>query len=131
MKPTYLRNWRSLTAASWCVVTAYSLNPLECMVVCSPDGTHWATAAGQGRIQNCLAGDYTVQGTFHICHPQPRSFSDNGKLLAAAGSRNGNQAKIKVWRLADHRQLCDLGARSSPSIPLFTVCQKVGPCEVQ
>jgi hypothetical protein len=30
------------------------------------------------------------------------------KLLAAAGGRNGSRAKIKMWRIADHHELCQI-----------------------
>ena len=110
MKPP-LSSFRWKTAAlvaSCCVATAYSLDTVESLVVCSPDATHLATAAEQGRIQYRRAGDYTVEGVFYICHPRAISFSKDGKLLAAAGGRNGSPARIKVWRLGDHQQLCDI-----------------------
>src|SRR5262249_5184941 len=34
--------------------------------------------------------------------------SPDGKRLAAAGGRNGSRAKIKVWRVGDHEQLCEI-----------------------
>ena len=98
-----------VTVLACCGLAAsYPLVATEPLVVCAPDGTHLVTLTKQGRIQYRQATDYTIQGTFYICYPQAICFSADGKLLAAAGGRNGGPAKIKVWRIADHHQLCQI-----------------------
>lgn len=104
---TYRRNM-ALLVSCCCVAAVHGVCAAGPSAVCSPDGTYLATADEPGRIQYRLASDFTVQGTFYLCHPRAICFSENGKLLAAAGARNGSPAKIKVWRLGDHQQLCDI-----------------------
>ena len=110
MKATRSRaqlNTAAALACCWLAAT-YPLVAAQPLVVCAPGGTHIATVAEQGRIHYRQATDYTIQGTFYICHPQAICFSEDGKLLAAAGGRNGSRAKIKVWRIADHKELCEI-----------------------
>jgi WD40 repeat protein len=101
------RNPAALAACCW-FATLYSINAAESLVVCAPNGSHFAAVTDQGRIQYRTTVDNTTQYTFYICHPQAISFSANGKLLAAAGGRNGSQSKIKVWRIGDHKELCGI-----------------------
>ena len=110
MKPTF-STYRSNLALLWaccCVGTTCLLAAAESLVVCSPNGMHFATAAEHGRIDCCNASDGAAQGTFYICHPTAISFSEDCKRLAAAGGRNGSPAKIKVWRVSDHQQLSEI-----------------------
>ena len=110
MKPTsslLRRNPAALIACCW-FATIYSMNAVESLVVCSPNGSHLATAADNGRIQYRTAVDNTTEHTFYICHPQAIAFSVDGSLLAAAGGLNGSRAKIKVWRIGDHKELCGI-----------------------
>jgi WD40 repeat protein len=89
-------------------VSSQLLRAAESLVICSPDGTHTASIGEQGRISYCKADDSAVEHTFYVCNTQALAFSEDGKLLAAAGGRNGGQGKIKVWRLSDHKQLCEI-----------------------
>jgi WD40 repeat protein len=82
----------------------------EPLVAYSPNGIHIARAAGQGRIECRNARNGAAEGTFYICHPTAISFSEDGQLLAVAGGRNGSPARIKVWRVHDHQQLCEIFA---------------------
>jgi WD40 repeat protein len=97
----------TLLACIW-VGTTNRLETAELLLVRSPDQGHLATVAEQGRIHYRNASDNTIQHTFYICHPRAISFSTDGKLLAAAGGRSGGRAKIKVWRVGDHQQLCEI-----------------------
>ena len=83
----------------------------ESLVVCAPDGIHVATVTDQGRIQYRTVNDDAIQYTFYICHPHVISFSEDGKLLAAAGGGSGGLAKIKIWSVSDHHQLCEIVTR--------------------
>ena len=90
----------------------------EDLVACSPNQTHVAGVAADGRICYQRSSDGVVEHTFYICHAQALAFSEDGKLLAAAGGRNGSQGKIKVWRVSDRKQLCEIvmaceGARTT------------------
>jgi WD40 repeat protein len=67
-----------------------------------------------GRILYRQANDDRVEHTFYICNAQVLAFSDDGKLLAAVGGRNGSQGKIKVWQLNDHKQLCEIAMAGEP-----------------
>ena len=110
MKPTiFLFRWTTAAlVACWWLTTANRLDAIEPLAVCSPDETHVASVAEQGRIHYRRASDNTVEHTFYICHPQAICFSANGKLLAAAGGANGSRAKIKVWRLSDHQPIGEI-----------------------
>jgi WD40 repeat protein len=92
-----------------CLVSSDALRASE--VACSPNGTHFAATIEPGRIIYRNAGDNTVRATFYICHPMAVSFSEDGRLLAAAGGRNGSPAKVKVWRVQDHQLLCEITTR--------------------
>src|SRR5262245_51122424 len=97
MKATSFLLRRSLAAlivCCWCA-TLYSINAAEPLVVCAPDGSYFATVADHGRIQYRTDVDNATQHTFYICHPQAICFSANGKLLAAAGGRNGCPSRSK------------------------------------
>jgi WD40 repeat protein len=94
--------------AFWCVKIVCALDAAESLVVWAPNQTHFASAAEQGRIDYHTGINNRGQGTYYLCHPRALSFSEDGSLLAAAGARNGGPAKIKVWRLADHSQLCEI-----------------------
>src|SRR5262245_55267969 len=100
-------NTVALVASGW-LTTAHPLNAAQSLRVCSPDGTCLATAAEHGRIQYYTCAGDSVQSTFYICHPRAIAFSEDGTLLAAVGGTNGNPAKIKIWRLADRQQLCEI-----------------------
>jgi WD40 repeat protein len=100
-------NTVAVLACCW-LATVSQLVAAEPLTVCAPGGTHLATGAEPGLIHYRQASDYAIQRTFYICHPQAICFSEDGKLLAAAGGRNGSQAKIKVWRIADHLELCQI-----------------------
>jgi WD40 repeat protein len=84
------------------------LRAAETLVLCSPQGIYTASIGEHGRISYRGTNDDAVEHTFYICNAQALAFSDDGKLLAAAGGRNGSQGKIKVWRLSDHKQLCEI-----------------------
>src|SRR5207247_10297970 len=99
------RNPAALIACCW-FATMYSMNAAEPLVACAPNGSHLTTVAEPDRIQYRTAIGSKTQHTFYICHPQAISFSENGKVLAAAGGRNGSRAKIKVWRISDYKDLC-------------------------
>ncbi|MEO8426080.1 MAG: hypothetical protein ABI651_03110 [Verrucomicrobiota bacterium] len=77
-------------ACSWLASTTI-LRAAESLVVCSPDGTHTASVCEQGRISYSSANDNARDYTFYICNPQAIAFSEDGKLLAAAGGRDGSQ----------------------------------------
>ena len=62
------------------------------------------------------ASDGALEATLYICHAQALAFSPNGNLLAAAGGQNGSPAKIKVWRLSDHQQLCEIIASGAGAL---------------
>ena len=74
----------------------------------SPDQLHAAVAADEGRVHYRRVGDHAVERTFFLCNPQALGFSADGQFLAAAGGRKGTQAKIKVWRVADGRQVGEI-----------------------
>jgi len=84
---------------------AFAAEPL---VARSPDGTHTASVGGTGRISYCRTDSNVVVRTFYICHPKAMAFSEDGQLIVAAGGRNGISAKIKVWRIEDHQQFCEI-----------------------
>lgn len=110
MKPTLwiLRRSTSILLACACLASAQLLRAAEPFVICSPDGTHTASVGEHGRISYCNANDGAVEHTFYVCNTQVLAFSGDGKLLAAAGGRNGSQGKIKVWRISDYKQLCEI-----------------------
>lgn len=84
---------------------AQSTLSAKALAVVSPDEMNVAVVADEGRIHYRSTCDDVLEHTFYICHGQALAFSEDGKLLAAAGARNGSQGKIKVWRLSDHKQL--------------------------
>ena len=97
----------AIAVLACCLVAA---SRAETLAMCSPDGIHVASIGEHGRVFYVRAEDNRVVHTFYICHAQTLAFSTDGKLLAAGGRRNGCQAKIKVWRMADDKQLCEIVA---------------------
>lgn len=110
MKPiiTMLRRETSALLGCICLVAANVGFASESLVVRSADGIHIASVGETGRISYRSTGSNSVEQVFYICHPQALAFSEDGKLLAAGGGRNGSSAKIKVWRISDHTQLCEI-----------------------
>ena len=103
-----LQQAAGILVACSCLAVPNVLRAAQSLVVCSPDGTHTASVGEYGRILYSDANDPTLKHTFYLCNAQAIIFSDDGKLLAAVGGRNGSQAKIKVWRLSNHQQLCEI-----------------------
>jgi len=103
-----LQQAAGILLACVCLALPNALRAEQFLVVCSPDGTHTASVDEHGRILYSDANDPTLKHTFYLCTAQAIVFSDDGKLLAAVGGRNGSQGKIKVWRLSDHKQLCEI-----------------------
>jgi len=103
-----------------CLVIANGVLASEPLVVCASDGNHTASVGGTGRISYCRTDSNVVVRTFYICHPKAMAFSEDGQLLAAVGGPNGSPAKIKVWRISDHHQLCEI-AVSGESARLIAV----------
>src|SRR5205814_1488301 len=99
-----LQQAAGILLACSCLASPNVLGAAQSLVVCSPDGTHTASVVEHGRISYSDANDPTLKHTFYLCNAQAIVFSEDGKLLAAVGGRNGSQGKIKVWRLGDHKQ---------------------------
>ena len=74
----------------------------------APDGKHTASVNSQGHIVYREEGKDSAKSTFYACNIQALAFSRDSQLLAAGGGRNGNPGKIKVWRLKDAQQLCEI-----------------------
>jgi len=96
-----------MLACCW-LATACPLDAAEPLEIRAPDGTHIASVTEHGRIHYRKTTDDTIRHTFYVCHPQAICFSEDGKVLAAAGGRNGSRAKIKAWRIGDHKELCEI-----------------------
>ena len=103
-----LQQAAGILLACSCLAIPNVLRAAQSLVVCSPDGTHTASVGEHGRILYSDANDPALKYTFYLCNAQAIVFSEDGKLLAAVGGRNGSQGKIKVWRLSDHKQLCEI-----------------------
>ena len=109
MKPiSSIRRQSGMLLACLSLAFAQSLHASAFLGTCSPNGSHFVAVADQGRIDYRNTSDNSLQATFYICHPIAISFSPDGKLLAAAGIRNGSPAKVKVWRVHDHQLLCEI-----------------------
>src|SRR5262245_54394321 len=98
----------AIVQCGWLLAVQSATVP-EALIAYAPDKAHLAQVGGdQGRIQYRRTSNNNLEGTFYICHAQALAFSPDGKLLAAAGGKNGCPAKVKVWRLGDHQQLCEI-----------------------
>lgn len=84
------------------------LNAAAPTAICSPDGTHAASVDEASRILYSQADTGVVKCTYYACHVQALAFSEDSQLLAAGGGSTGHPGKIKVWRLQNSRQLCEI-----------------------
>lgn len=110
MTPIITLFGRKTTAWMGCLYLATSCGAFasEPLVARSVDGKYTVTAGEGGRLSYCRAGSNTVEKSFYICHPQALAFSEDGKLLAAVGGKNGKPAKIKVWQIKEQKLLCEI-----------------------
>lgn len=74
----------------------------------APDGRHTASVNSQGHIVYREEGNDFAKNIFYACHVQALAFSGDSQLLAAGGGRDGSPRTIKVWRLKDAKQLCEI-----------------------
>jgi len=91
-----------------CLIPANGVFASEPLLVCSADSNHTAFVGAPGRISYRKTSGIHLEHTFYVCHPQALAFSEDGQFLAAAGGRNGVTAKLKVWRMDDYQQLCEI-----------------------
>jgi WD40 repeat protein len=117
-KPIFCRTLFVIILQCGLLGVAQSATLPKTLVAFSPDSTRVAVIEGQGRLQVRQASDGALEATFYICHAQALAFCQNGNLLAAAGGQNGSRAKIKVWRLSDHQQLCEIIASGAGALLL-------------
>ena len=90
------------------ITATLPLRAAEPIALCAPDGKHTASANEHGRIEYREAVDNSVKTTFYACHVQALAFSNDGQLLGAVSGQNGNPGKIKIWRVKDGGQLCEI-----------------------